>query len=188
MSFQLHRDNQFVPCDLATLREMARKGELPQDEYVFDERVREWVGAAQIAEMKDAWSIGENEATVAMELTPEMLALFEQADARQPEPVAEVEAPRAAPAPAVLERAEPVRPEPVRPAPVAAAAPAPSVRAPEVEPLREVTPARSATPRLTAAAAPSAQGGAGLPKWVLPAAIGAAVVLVAVILWVALQK
>ncbi len=118
MSFQLHRNGQYIPCDLPKLREMARKGELAQDEYVFDERVRQWVGAAQIAEMKDAWSIGENEATVAMELTPEMMALFE-GNQEQAKPTPAPTTPqRSAPTPGhrVSEpapRPEP-RPEPMR--------------------------------------------------------------------------
>lgn len=137
MSFQLHRNGQYIPCDLPKLREMARSGDLAQDEYVFDERVRQWVGAAQIAEMKDAWSIGENEATVAMELTPEMLAMFESP--------AEPAAP-ARPSPA------PAGPAPSGPAPIAANAtrnpptpgpgqrvsePAPRSPEPRPEPRRE---------------------------------------------------
>lgn len=128
MSFQLHRNGQYIPCDLPKLREMARKGELAQDEYVFDERVRQWVGAAQIAEMKDAWSIGENEATVAMELTPEMLAMFEgNQEAAKPTP-APVTAQRAAPAPGHRVSEPAPRPEPRQ------------------EPMREVVPESRSIP------------------------------------------
>jgi hypothetical protein len=129
MSFQLHKNGQYIPCDLPTLREMARKGDLAQDEYVYDERIKQWVGAAQIAEMKDAWNIGENEATVAMELTPEMLAMFDgsQGGAAQVQAAAvKIEAPApqppaARPAPRVSEPA-PRLVEPRHEAPVSRSA------------------------------------------------------------------
>ena len=136
MSFQLHRDGQYIPCDLNKLRDMARKGELAQDEYVYDERVRTWVGAAQIDEMKDAWNIGENEATVAMELSPEMLAMFDAADAK------------AQPAAKAVEL---VRQEPARQSAPAPRVPDPPQRREEAPPprqMREDTPApRNDPPR-----------------------------------------
>jgi hypothetical protein len=135
MSFQLHRNGQYIPCDLPKLREMARKGELAQDEYVFDERVRQWVGAAQIAEMKDAWSIGENEATVAMELTPEMLAMFEgNQEAAKPTP-APVTAQRSAPTPGHRVSEPAPRPEP-RPEPMREVVPESRSIPPSPEPAR----------------------------------------------------
>ena len=155
MSFQLHRNGQYIPCDLPKLREMARTGELAQDEYVFDERVRQWVGAAQIAEMKDAWSIGENEATVAMELTPEMLAMFESP--------AEPAAPQ-----------RPSSPAPVSPAPVAASAarippaPGPGQRVSEPAPRRE-EPRREEPRREEPRAERSSGGGGGGRKSNRPA-------------------
>lgn len=106
MSFQLHKNGQYIPCDLAKLRDMARKGDLAQDEYVYDERIKQWVGAAQIAEMKDAWNIGENEATVAMDLTPEMLAMF---DASQGGGAAAAAAPQPKPEPAPVQPARPAQ-------------------------------------------------------------------------------
>ncbi len=141
MSFQLHRNGQYIPCDLNKLRDMARKGDLAQDEYVYDERVRTWVGASQIDEMKDAWNIGENEATVAMELSPEMLAMFEQQDA----------APQAA-APAPV-------PAPKAPEPQRQSAPVPRAPEPKLAPVREeAPPPRSEPPRNDP---PRSSGGGG---------------------------
>lgn len=143
MSFQLHRNGQYLPCDLPSLREMARKGELAQDEYVYDERIRQWVGAAQIAEMKDAWSIGENEATVAMELTPEMLAMFEGTAGG-----GDAAAPKIPAAPA-----QPVIPPAPKPAAQRVSEPAPRQPAPE--------PRQSAPEPRQEAPAPRASGGGG---------------------------
>ncbi|MSQ83954.1 MAG: hypothetical protein EXR77_13910 [Myxococcales bacterium] len=162
MSFQLHRNGQYLPCDLNKLRDMARKGDLAQDEYVYDERVRTWVGAAQIDEMKDAWNIGENEATVAMELSPEMLAMFDQQDgaakvvqaasaaAKAPEPQRQ-----SAPVPRAPEPA-PRLPEP------APRLPEPAPRAPESRPpQQDAPPPRSDPPRPEPARSFGGGGGGG---------------------------
>ncbi len=74
MAFHLHRDGTSTPFAVAELREMARRGELPQDEYIYVDEKGEWLSAGQIPELTGAWNIEENEATVAVQLTPEMLA------------------------------------------------------------------------------------------------------------------
>ncbi len=109
MGFHLHRDGQSTPYDIAILREMARKGELAQDEYIYDDKKGEWIGAAQVPEMVGAWNIQEDEATVAMELPADFSAMFEEeqrkrAAAQQAAP----QPPRAA-EPVHLESREPVR-------------------------------------------------------------------------------
>ncbi len=74
MAFHLHRDGTSTPFAVAELREMARRGDLPQDEYVYVDEKGEWLSASQVPELTGAWNIEENEATVAVQLTPEMLA------------------------------------------------------------------------------------------------------------------
>ena len=74
MAFHLHRDGTSTTFAVAELREMARRGELPQDEYVYVDEKGEWLSAGQVPELTGAWNIEENEATVAVQLTPEMLA------------------------------------------------------------------------------------------------------------------
>ena len=74
MAFHLHRDGTSSAFAVADLREMARRGELPQDEYVYVDEKGEWLSAGQVPELTGAWNIEENEATVAVQLTPEMLA------------------------------------------------------------------------------------------------------------------
>ena len=129
MAFHLHRNGQSIPFDLMLLREMARKGDLAQDEYIYDDKKGEWIGAAQVPEMHGAWNIQENEATVAMELPPDFGAIFDEMEAKKaaaaaaamaPAPVAPAPAPRA-PAPREPAPREPARPEP-RQEPVRAAA------------------------------------------------------------------
>mgnify|MGYP003345230134 CR=1 FL=1 len=48
MAFHLHRNGQSTVFELATLREMAKRGELPQDEYVYVDEKGEWIGAGQV--------------------------------------------------------------------------------------------------------------------------------------------
>ncbi len=74
MAFHLHRDGTSTTFAVAELREMARRGDLPQDEYVYVDEKGEWLSAGQVPELTGAWNIEENEATVAVQLTPEMLA------------------------------------------------------------------------------------------------------------------
>jgi len=68
MTFYLNRNGQNTPFDVAQLTTMARRGDFKQDEYVYDPRISQWVGATQIAELANCWSLEENEATVAMQL------------------------------------------------------------------------------------------------------------------------
>jgi hypothetical protein len=128
MGYFLHRNGQSVPFKIADLREMAQKGELAQDEYIYVEEKGEWVGAGQVPEMNGAWNIGENEATVAMELPADFYANFDaQHAASAPAPAP---APVAAPAPKIP--AAPSSPAPVAAAPPRTPAPAPEpMRAPE---------------------------------------------------------
>ena len=109
MGFHLHRDGQSTPYDIAILREMARKGELAQDEYIYDDKKGEWIGAAQVPEMVGAWNIQEDEATVAMELPADFSAMFEEEQRKR------AAAQQAAPQPP--RSAEPVKLE-KKPAPV----------------------------------------------------------------------
>jgi hypothetical protein len=74
MAFHLHRDGTSSAFAVAELREMARRGDLPQEEYVYVDEKGEWLSAGQVPELTGAWNIEENEATVAVQLTPEMLA------------------------------------------------------------------------------------------------------------------
>ena len=74
MAFHLHRDGTSTTFAVAELRDMARRGDLPQDEYVYVDEKGEWLAAGQLPELTGAWHIEENEATVAEQLTPEMLA------------------------------------------------------------------------------------------------------------------
>ncbi len=84
MAFHLHRDGTSTTFAVAELREMARRGELPQDEYIYVDEKGEWLAAGQVPELTGAWNIEESEATVAVQLTPEMLAAMAGVDARLP--------------------------------------------------------------------------------------------------------
>jgi hypothetical protein len=84
MAFYLHRNGESVVHDVPTLRSMAHRGELAEDEYVFDDRKGEWLGAATIAELEGAWQLEEDEATVALSLSPEQMAALAADD---PEPI-----------------------------------------------------------------------------------------------------
>jgi len=127
MAFHLHRDGQSTPFDLMTLRDMARKGDLAQDEYIYDDKKGEWIGAAQVPEMTGSWNIGESEATVAMELPPDFGAMFDEMAAKK----AAASAPKAAePAPRAPEPMRAPEPAPRQPAPQA---PAPRQREPEMQ-------------------------------------------------------
>jgi hypothetical protein len=126
MQFQLHRNGQTQTLDLDALRQLARDGHLAQDEWVFDERTKAWVGAVQIAEMRDAWNLAENERTVAVQLSPETLAALA---AQQAANTAKAAAAKAAAAAAAASPAPPPVAVPTpAPAPVAAPAPAKSSR------------------------------------------------------------
>ena len=74
MALHLHRNGTSVVFEVAQLREMAQRGELAQDEYVYVDENGEWLAASVLPELAGAWNIAENEATVAVQLTPEMLA------------------------------------------------------------------------------------------------------------------
>ena len=74
MQFQLHKDGQQVAKSLSELRALAREGKLAQDEWLYDERTQSWLGAAQVPELKDAWNIGEEDRTVSLQVSPELLA------------------------------------------------------------------------------------------------------------------
>ena len=124
MAFHLHQDGKAVQFDIETLREMARTGDLPQDQYIYDDGKGEWIGAALVAEMAGAWNIEENEATVAMEIPPDFFDEVDLGAAAEPEPEPVARAPVAytAPAPAAMVA---MTPEPVYTAPE----PAPAARA-----------------------------------------------------------
>ena len=127
MAFHLHEDGKAVQYDIQTLREMARNGKLPQDQYIYDDTKGEWIGAALVAEMAGAWNIEENEATVAMEIPADFFDdLDTTAATASPEP-----APAPAPAPA---------PEPAYSSPAPAAM---TPVAPEPEPAYSAAPAAS---------------------------------------------
>ncbi len=132
MAFHLHRNGQSTPFDLMTLRDMARKGDLAQDEYIYDDKKGEWIGAAQVPEMTGAWNIGESEATVAMELPPDFGAMFDEMAAKKAAasaPKAAEPAPRA-PEPMRAAESLPASGPPRQPAPQA---PAPRPREPEMQ-------------------------------------------------------
>ncbi len=80
MTFYLNRNGQSLPYDLDQLRALAKSGEFKQDEYVFDRRRDEWLFPNQIDELKDFWTIGEEDKTVAMQLPADFL---DQLAARQ---------------------------------------------------------------------------------------------------------
>jgi hypothetical protein len=122
MQFQLHRNGQTQTLDLDALRQLARDGHLAQDEWVFDERTNAWVGAVQIAEMRDAWNLAENERTVAVQLSPETLAALaaQQAANTAKAAAAKAAAAAASPAPVSVPAPAPV------PASVPASVPAPA--------------------------------------------------------------
>lgn len=122
MQFQLHRNGQTQTLDLNALRQMARDGHLAQDEWVFDERTQAWVGAAQIAEMRDAWNLAEDERTVAVQLSPETLAALaaQQAANAAKSAAAKAAAAAAAASPAPVPVSAPV------PVPVPVTAPVPA--------------------------------------------------------------
>jgi hypothetical protein len=126
MQFQLHRNGQTQTLDLDALRQLARDGHLAQDEWVFDERTKAWVGAVQIAEMRDAWNLAENERTVAVQLSPETLAALAAQQAANTAKAAAAKAAAAAAAASPVSAPASV-PVPV-PAPVPAPAPAKSSR------------------------------------------------------------
>ncbi len=80
MTFYLNRNGQSTPFELEQLRTMAQSGEFKQDEYVFDRRREEWLFPNQIDELKDFWTIGEDDKTVALQLPADFV---EQLAARQ---------------------------------------------------------------------------------------------------------
>ena len=118
MAFHLHRNGTSTVFEIAKLRDMARVGELPQDEYVYADDKGEWLPAAQVPELVGAWNIDENEATVAVQLTPDLLATMASPDgnpALLSTAGVVVTSPRPLSAPVV---AEPVAPQPVAVTPV----------------------------------------------------------------------
>ncbi len=94
MTFYLDRDGNSTPFELEQLREMAQNGEFRQDEYVFDRRREEWLFPNQIEELKDLWTIGEQDKTVAMQLPADFV---QQLAARQKAATAAPEVHRAPP-------------------------------------------------------------------------------------------
>jgi hypothetical protein len=56
MTFYIQRDGQPKEYSVDALKAMIKKGELKAEEYVFDGRTQQWVGATQVAELADAWS------------------------------------------------------------------------------------------------------------------------------------
>ncbi len=110
MAFHLHRDGKAVEFPLDELKAMARRGELAQDEYVYDDVKGEWLGAAMVPELEGAWNIEESEATVAMQLPPDFFDNFDGDGG----------------APAADSPDGPTFKEVPAPAPAAAAAPAPA--------------------------------------------------------------
>ena len=85
MTFYLNRDGQSTPFELEQLRTMAQTGAFKQDEYVFDRRREEWLFPNQIDELKEFWTIGEEDKTVAIQLPADFVA---QLAARQKAAVA----------------------------------------------------------------------------------------------------
>lgn len=81
MAFHLHRDGKAVEFALDELKAMAKRGELQQDEYVYDDTKGEWLGAALVPELEGAWDLEEAEATVAMELPPDFFDKFDEQQA-----------------------------------------------------------------------------------------------------------
>lgn len=77
MAFHLHRDGKAVEFPIDELRAMARRGDLAQDEYVYDDTKGEWLGAAVVPELDGAWNIEESEATVAMQLPADFFDNFD---------------------------------------------------------------------------------------------------------------
>ena len=103
MAFHLHRDGKAVEFALDELKAMARRGDLRQDEYVYDDVKGEWLGAALVPELQGAWDIEENEATVAMQLPPDFFEKFDEEDKAASEslegPTTKQPEPEPAPAP-----------------------------------------------------------------------------------------
>lgn len=78
MAFHLHRDGDTIEFPLEELKAMARRGELRQDEYVYDDVKAEWMGAALVAELDGAWNIEEEESTVAIQLPSDFFEKFDE--------------------------------------------------------------------------------------------------------------
>ncbi len=55
MTFYIQRDGQPQQYSIEALAEMVKNGQLRADEYVFDGRTQQWVGATSVAELADAW-------------------------------------------------------------------------------------------------------------------------------------
>lgn len=137
MQFQLHKDGQQVAKSLSELRALAREGKLAQDEWLYDERTQSWLGAAQVPELKDAWNIGEEDRTVSLQVSPELLAALAAQQAARSAPramaAASVEAERFVPGAAAPHEPEPASSPVAAPAapkaPAAAVPAAPAARA-----------------------------------------------------------
>ena len=63
MSFYIQRDGQPQQYSIEALSEMVKNGQLRADEYVFDGRTQQWVGATQVAELADAWKTAQGGGT-----------------------------------------------------------------------------------------------------------------------------
>lgn len=100
MGYHLHRNGQSVPYELSKLRTMAKDGDLAQDEYIYVDEKGEWIGAAQVPEMAGAWNIGENEATVAMEIPADFGAMFDELEAKRKAASTQAPEPEPQPVPA----------------------------------------------------------------------------------------
>ena len=180
MQFQLHKDGQQVAKSLSELRALAREGKLAQDEWLYDERTQSWLGAAQVPELKDAWNIGEEDRTVSLQVSPELLAAMAAQQAARSAPramaAAAVEAERFVPGAATPHAPEPAS-SPV-PAPTPASAPPPASA-----PAKAQAAAVPAAPRETVMdLAPTPASKLSPKLLVLAAVVIAAVVAAAVLL------
>ncbi len=63
MTFYIQRDGQPQQYSIEALSEMIKTGQLRADEYVFDGRTQQWVGATQVAELADAWKAAQGSGT-----------------------------------------------------------------------------------------------------------------------------
>jgi hypothetical protein len=181
MALYLHREGKPVKFTVETLRQMAQIGELRQDEYVYDDTKKEWIGAALVAELVGAWDLEEDEATVAMELPPEFFA-----DENAMLPTASEAAAEPEPAPPPAPAAPPPAPTgppptpsspPPEPEPAIVLEPEPDpalVLEPKSEPARPQTPPAPMVPVQELPQRDDGGGGAGRGgnrehgKWINP--------------------
>ena len=70
MTFYIQRDGQPQQYSIEALAEMVKNGQLRADEYVFDGRTQQWVGATTVAELADAWRGAQGGGTPTMAAKP----------------------------------------------------------------------------------------------------------------------